>query len=97
MASMTIRDIPDEVLERLKVLSKRERRSLNKEFVVVVERGLRVSMGALSQGGSEHHLSSSGQADLWAALAGKWEDERTTCGIILDIRNARTMGREVAL
>jgi plasmid stability protein len=97
MASMTIRDIPDDVVERLKILSQRERRSLNKEFVVMVERGLRTSMTALGRGGPEPHLSASGQAELWAALAGRWEDERPTAEIIADIRNSRTLGREVAL
>ena len=97
MASMTIRDIPDDVMERLKVLSKRERRSLNREFVVIVERGLRASIDELSHGEPAPHLSASGQADLWATLAGKWEDERPTAGIIADIRNARTLGREVVL
>ena len=49
MASLTVRDIPGDVLARIKVLSERERRSLNKQFLVIVEDGLRTHTAGLEQ------------------------------------------------
>ena len=36
MTSMTLRDIPGEMLDKIRLLSERERRSLNKQFLVIV-------------------------------------------------------------
>ena len=96
MATLTIRDIPEDVLDRIRMLSERERRSLNKEFLVVVEDGLRTHSTELDRSrdaGVSPHL----QAALWRDIAGKWEDERTTAEIVADLRRARTPGREVSL
>jgi plasmid stability protein len=38
MASITVRDIPDDTYERLKELAEREHRSLNAEVIVAMER-----------------------------------------------------------
>ncbi len=97
MASLTLRDIPDEVMETIKVLSKRERRSLNKEFIVVVERGLRSSLEDAGHMAAKQHIPRSLQDDLWTDLCGKWEDTRSTKEIVSDIRDQRTLGREVRL
>jgi len=96
MASLTVRDIPDEVMDTIKVLSKRDRRSLNKEFVVVVERGLRASLEDTRRG-VQGHIPRSLQGDLWKDLCGKWEDERSAGEITADIMGHRTPGREVRL
>jgi hypothetical protein len=96
MASLTLRDIPDEVMDTIKVLSKRERRSLNKEFIVVVERGVR-SLEDAGRMGSRNYIPRNLQDDLWKDLCGKWEDTRSTNEIVADIRDQRTLGREVSL
>ncbi|MEI6787085.1 MAG: hypothetical protein WCL49_01280 [bacterium] len=97
MASLTLRDIPDEVMDTIKVLSKRERRSLNKEFIVVVERGVRSSLEDAGHAGTKHHIPRNLQDDIWKDLCGKWEDTRSTKEIVSDIRDQRTLGREVRL
>lgn len=97
MASLTLRDIPDEVMDTMKVLSKRERRSLNKEFIVVVERGLRSSLEDAGHMATRPHIPRNLQDDLWKDLCGKWEDTRSTNEIVADIREQRTLGREVRL
>ena len=97
MASLTLRDIPDEVMDTIKVLSKRERRSLNKEFIVIVERGLRSSLEDAVRMGAKQHIPRNLQDDLWKDLCGKWEDTRSTKEIVSDIRDQRTLGREVRL
>jgi hypothetical protein len=96
MASLTVRDIPDEMLGKIKVLSERERRSLNKEFLVIVEDGLRTHTAALERGRGSS-IAPSLQVALWRDLAGQWEDQRSTDAIIADIRRHRTAGREVRL
>jgi len=40
MKSITVRNIPDEVLEAVRILSAKERRSLNNEILVLLEKGL---------------------------------------------------------
>jgi hypothetical protein len=97
MASLTLRDIPDEVMETIKLLSKRERRSLNKEFIVVVERGVRLSLEDAGRAGTRLHIPRNLQDDLWKDLCGKWKDARSTSEIVADIREQRTLGREVRL
>jgi hypothetical protein len=96
MASLTVRDIPGDVLAKIKVLSERERRSLNKQFLVIVEDGLKTHTAALARG-RESGPSPSLQLALWRNLAGAWEDERSTAEIIADLRRQRTVGREVRL
>ena len=96
MASMTVRDIPVEVLDRIRVLSGRERRILNKQFLVIVEDGLRTHTAALERS-REYGPTPSVQVALWRDIAGKWEDERSAAEIVADIRRHRTMGREVRL
>ena len=96
MASLTVRDIPGEILDRIKILSERERRSLNKQFLVIVEDGLKTHTTALERG-RESRPTPGLQVALWRDIAGKWEDERSTGEIIADIRHQRTVGREVRL
>ena len=96
MASMTVRDIPSEMLDKIRLLSERERRSLNKQFLVIVEEGLKTHTAALEHG-RESGPTSSLQVALWRDIAGKWEDKRSTDAIIADIRRHRTVGREVRL
>jgi hypothetical protein len=96
MASLTVRDIPGELLAKIKLLSERERPSLNKQFLVIVEDGLR-SHTATQDQDRKSGPSPSLQVALWRDLVGKWEDERATTAIIADIRSHRTVGREVQL
>ena len=96
MASLTVRDIPGDVLDKIRVLSERERRSLNKQVLVIVEDGLRTHTAALERS-RESGPTPSLQVALWRDLAGKWEDERSTVEIVADIRRHRTLGREVRL
>ncbi|HOX31452.1 MAG TPA: Arc family DNA-binding protein [Spirochaetales bacterium] len=93
MPSFTLRNIPESLLEGLRILSERERRSLNNELLVVLEEGL----AAKAESAGSESLGPELQASLWMELCGKWEDERSAEAIIEDIRSARSMGREVSL
>lgn len=95
MASITIRDLPDSVLEKVRILSKKHRRSMNSELLLLIERGL--------EHGEEWARKGSGglppemQSELWLQLAGSWEDDRSTEEIIEEIYASRTKGRPVSL
>ena len=75
MASLTVRDIPGDMLDKIKVLSARERRSLNKQFLVIVEDGLKTRTTALERG-RDPGPTPSLQVALWRDIAGKWEAAR---------------------
>ncbi len=40
MVNLTIRNIPDEILKRIRIFAARERRSLNSELLIVIEDGI---------------------------------------------------------
>jgi hypothetical protein len=70
--SFTLRNIPEFLMEGLRILSERERRSLNNELLVVLEEGPAARAERLEPASLGPEL----QADLWLELCGKWEDER---------------------
>lgn len=95
MASITVRDIPEEVLKKLRALSAVERRSLNSEILLILERGAYSELEERLQ--RRRALSKSAQVAMWKQLLGSWEDERTAKEIIEDIYAHRTEGRDVQL
>ncbi len=95
MASITVRNIPDEVLERIKTLSMIERRSINSEILVILERGAFNEYEGKMQ--RQRHLSKSTRMEIWKGMLGTWEDTRSTREIIEDIYSNRTVGRDVDL
>ena len=95
MANITIRNIPDDVLERIKKLSEIERRSLNSELLMIIERGASDLLNAKIK--EPKSISSLSQTNLWRNLSSSWEDTRSTREIIEDIYQNRTMGRPIEL
>ena len=95
MASITVRNIPEDVLERIRALSSIERRSLNNEILVILERGTYSEYEEKLI--KRKYLSKSTQMEIWKQLAGTWEDSRSAKEIIEDIYSHRTVGREVQL
>ncbi len=91
MKSITVRNIPDEVLEAARMLSIKERRSLNNELVVIIENGLK------SLYSSSGEATAGTKTDPWRKLAGKWKDKRNSKEIIDDIYSSRTIGRDIKL
>lgn len=85
MVSLTIRNIPEEILRRIRIFAARERRSMNSEILMVIEEGLSsriatetatgsFSAGAFSAGTA---LSSAGREKVWTELCGEWKDTKT--------------------
>ncbi len=95
MANLTLRSIPEDVLDRLRTLAVVERRSLNGEILVLLEASLERET-AEARGG-ETVIGAAMQARLWDALCGRWKDERGWKEIADDIVSHRTAGRKVAL
>ena len=93
--NLTIRNIPDEVINKIRTLSQVERRSLNSEILVILEHGLNEKIGHLFN--MRSNMTKELQVSIWRGLASKWEDDRSTNEIINDIYKRRTPGRNIEL
>ena len=94
MPSITIRGLDEQVLERIRSLARVERRSMNGELLVLIDRALEFDHGAQSQRAA---VPKETQLRIWRSIAGWWGDDRSTERIIADIHEHRTLGREVNL
>ena len=95
MASITIRNIPESVLRKVRTLSQIEKRSMNNELLLLIEKGLKEESKRKSD--SHNILSKESQMKIWEEHIGKWEDNRSTEEIIKDIYEHRTIGRNIEL
>lgn len=96
MQSITLRNIPDGIMDIIRALSKKEKRSINSELLLLLENG--VSKHIVSTNGNKiNKISIETQIDLWSNISGKWKDKRKTEEIINDIYESRTLGREIDL
>lgn len=96
MATLTVRNIPDRALERLREWAVADRRSLNNEIVVVLENAVEPPASPPGEG-SLRVMSAAAQIQRWEDLCGRWRDDREWEEIVSDIAGHRTAGREVAL
>jgi plasmid stability protein len=71
MASVTIEDIPDEMLERLRRRAATDHRSLNKEVIHLL--GTAQSSGCVPDGAVLRKEVADRQAEAWDRLAGRWD------------------------
>jgi len=95
MPGLTLRDLPEELLERLRTLARKERRSLNQEVIVLLEAACRgEAPGALSVPAV---LDLETQARLLGTLAGRWQGKAEAGRLVREIYEARTAGRGVDL
>jgi plasmid stability protein len=91
MPNLTIRNVPEDLLKNLRKLSQRERRSLNSEVLVLLEKS--VMQDAV--GINSDTITIQAQTELWSKLAGEWDDYRSAEEITDAILARRTPGREV--
>ena len=96
MPSLTIRDIPSDTLNKIKILSKTERRSTNSEILLIIENGLK-HYTCENAGVNERNISKESQLEIWTMLLDGWEDDRKTEAIIDDIYTKRSVGRKTEL
>ena len=72
-----------------------EKRSLNSEILMILEKGLVEESKSITS--LKNYLSNDTQIKLWQNLCGKWKDSRSTVEIISDIIDSRSEGRSVDL
>ena len=96
MANLTVRNIPERALNRLRERAAASRRSLNNEIVVLLEQAVERWPSA-SEAGPRIVSPVESQINRWEQLCGRWRDERSWEDIAADIVSHRTVGREVAL
>ena len=90
MASLTLKNVPEPMLTRLRARAQEERRSLNQEALYLLEEALRTE-------GTSAELRAQAQVASWRALAGRWRSKRPVHEEIREIYAARTRGRTVHL
>ncbi len=93
MTNITIRNIPDTIIKKIRTLSEIEKRSLNSEILSILEKGL------FSETNRDQSsvINKETQIKLWSKIAGQWKDDRSTKEIIDDIYSSRTEGRNFTL
>jgi len=91
--NLTIRNIPEYIISRIKTLSEIEKRSLNSEILIILEKGL-LKEGSLTDNRS---VNNDTQIRIWSKLSGEWKDKRNTDEIIEDIYSNRSAGREFSI
>jgi plasmid stability protein len=95
MASVTIKGIPDEILERLRQRAAADHRSLNKEVIHLL--GAALSSGFVPDGAAHRKEAADHQAEAWDRLAGRWDSDQRVEDEIADIFSARSEGRDIVL
>jgi len=93
--NITIRNIPEDVISKIRTFALTEKRSLNNEILLFLERGLEKQITSSYK--KEKNINKETQLSIWGKLSGEWEDDRSTNEIISDIYNSRTIGREIEL
>lgn len=79
MVNITLRNIPDEILRRIRIFAAKERRSLNSEMLIVIEEGLTARISETTGDTPNNHhsvLSNAGRKKTWEELCGTWKDTR---------------------
>jgi hypothetical protein len=89
MPSITLKDVPEALLIRLRAAAAQERRSLNQEALVLIEGGL-----AARETAEDRALR---QVEAWRALAGGWASDVSFEAEVADVYAARTLGRDIDL
>lgn len=92
MASLTIKNVPDQLLERLREAAAWQRRSLNQQVIVLLELAL-VQAGDDATQRLQAEIEA--QAAAWERLAGRWNDVDDQ--LVDSVYESRSTGRPVRL
>ncbi len=95
MPAITLQDIPEDLLERLRHRAARDKRSMNKEVVHLLDLALSGEMAPADTATLARRTED--QVQAWTQLAGRWESDLETADEIERIYAARTPGRPVHL
>jgi len=95
MSSITIKDVPDRLLERLRRRAQADKRSMNREAIHLLDLALANQSVDQGVGGKSREIED--QILAWRRLAGQWDSDLDTAAEIEQIYAARTLGRRVDL
>jgi hypothetical protein len=100
MVGLTIRNIPEEILRRIRILAAKNRRSMNSEILMVIEDGLKLRISEFSSSSTGQHfsdgnLSFATRSQIWNDLGGQWKDNRTVPEVIEEVYGLRGEGRTI--
>ena len=95
MANLTVRNIPDSTFEKIRLLSQVDRRSLNSEIIIALEKGAQAM--ELESPQSRPPMSMETQVALWNDMCGSWKDTKSKERTIQEIYDTRSFGRDVSL
>ena len=88
MASLTLKNLPDHLLDLLRDRADKDRRSLNQQAIYLLERALLEA---------DPMIEAQRQTDEWTQLAGLWESDLTPQEEIDMIYASRSAGRDIEL
>ena len=94
MASITIKNIPDRLLARLREQAAMEQRSMNKEIIRLLETGL--SAERVHPMEYRRRLAET-QSAAWSRLCGRWVSDTPVEDEVAAIYSTRSGGREVEM
>ncbi len=95
MPSITIKDMPDTLLERLRRRAQEDKRSINREASHLLD--LALTGQPVDQDMVSKIREVESQVKAWRKLAGLWDSDLDTADEIARIYAARTPGRRVGL
>lgn len=95
MSSITVKDVPDKLLEQLRRRAQQDKRSMNREAIHLLELALTGRPVDQYHAGKIQDIKS--QIQAWRKLAGRWDSDLDTADEIERIYAARTRGRQVDL
>ena len=95
MASLTLKNVPDELLENLRTAAQDDRRSLNQEVMHLLMLALRARASTSTEAMPAAEVRA--QLAAWRKLAGKWASEVDREAEASALFKARTRGRKVIL
>jgi len=93
--NLTVRNIPEEIIKKIRTLSELEKRSLNNEILILLERGVQEEINTFFN--FKNNITKGTQINIWKRLSKEWDDDRSAQEIIDDIYTNRTLGREIEL
>lgn len=93
MASLTIKNIPERLLARLRERAAAENRSMNREIIRLLDESLSEDWSLRLE---FRRTLADVQADAWSRLGGSWKSDVPIEEEIADIYSARSGGREIA-
>jgi plasmid stability protein len=92
MPSLTLKNLPNELLAALRAAAARDRRSVTQEIIHLLDVALRGGQPPAS-----HALDTEAQVAAWRKLAAKWTSDVDPATETKRIMERRTKGREVDL